>query len=142
MSQPTNQPGSPDVAVLNERQIIMAETVRDLAKATQDGFAQVNSKLENITQLTVNFTQLQALQQSHSEGLDRAFKRIDAHEKKLEDLGRKANWSTGFVAAIGGIGGIALGLIIWAVTPWFDTIKSNTEAIKSIQIEAARRPAP
>ena len=153
----------PDVAVIKEKLQTLSEGLRELAKATTEGMAATNVRLERVTEIALNLTQVQARMESHGEGLQRAFAAIKDVETAVEALRtdglswrekhdvahaaieRRMNFAHGGIWALTGVAAIVMGVIIWALTPWFERINDNTNDIKQLQIQQARpiaAPAP
>lgn len=149
--QPAGQ--DPDVAVLKEKLQTISENVRDLAKAMTEGMAATNVKLERVTEIALNLTQVQARMEAHSEGLQRSFAAIKDLETTMEMqraddvkwrerhdalhvvIEKRLNRAAGALWAFGVVASLVLGLFIWAINPWFSQISDNTKG----RVELERR---
>ena len=71
------------VAVLRQQQQQFDSTLRDLSRAVNEGFANMAAKMDRINELTTTIAAITARQESHTEGLNRAFSEVTALESKL-----------------------------------------------------------
>jgi hypothetical protein len=151
MSQQPAAGQDPDVAVLKEKLQTISENVRDLAKAMTEGMAATNVKLERVTEIALNLTQVQARMEAHSEGLQRSFSAIkdlettmemqraddlkwrERHESTHAMIEKRLNRASGALWAFGVVATIVLGLFIWAINPWFAQITDNTKGQTELQ---------
>lgn len=78
-----NHHNDASVAVLRQQQQQFDTTLRDLSRAVNEGFANMAAKMDRINELTTTIAAITARQESHTEGLNRAFSEVTALEAKI-----------------------------------------------------------
>lgn len=97
----TNQPHDASVAVLRQQQQQFDTTLRDLSRAVNEGFANMAAKMDRINELTTTIASITARQESHTEGLNRAFSEVSSLEAKLTQHEQEGiNWRDSFSGVV------------------------------------------
>ncbi len=99
---PTHQQGQDaSVAVLQQQTTALAESLRDLTKSVNEGFAGMQAKMDRINEITTTIAAITTRQEAHSDGLQRAF----AEQRNLsEQLARvvedNTNWRDQYATTV------------------------------------------
>lgn len=163
------------MAVLQAHQTNLEAQVRDLARTVQEGFASMGAKMDRLNEISLTIAQMSARQESHSDGLARAFGEIralgerfdaglaqirqfersidtrfesqdqlrrqerEAHAAEHRQIDRRFTFAQGALWAMGAVGTLALGLLVWAASQYIDTIDRTAERVRSLEIQQATR---
>ena len=133
------------MAVLQTQQASLEATMRELQRLQSDGFAQMNAKMDRVNEVASSIALVQAQQQQHGDGLNRAFNDIRATNQRLQVLSedyaaldRKANFAKGGLYVLGAVGGIVIALVVWGITPWFDAVKEAQRESTQLRLEVEK----
>jgi len=123
------------VAVLQTTTTHLEQRISELVKNHSDGMALIGTKLDEIARQSTLLATLQAEQTNHSTGLARAFERLDAQDRRLLDIDKKAASARGGLFMLSAISGVVLALATIFVAPIVNQAYENTKEIQRLEVE-------
>jgi hypothetical protein len=89
------------VAVLQAQQVSLENTLRDLSKNVNDGFAAMATKMDRINEITTSIAAITARQEGHSDGLARAFAELKSvNERLAQVIDENNSWRDVYAKAV------------------------------------------
>lgn len=86
-------PTSPDVAVLNAKYDMLAQSMNDMRSSMSSNFSALSTKFDVVTNLVREITRMQEKQEGHATGLSRAFQEIEDLRKQMHEWDKEnGNW--------------------------------------------------
>jgi chromosome segregation ATPase len=162
---PNNNVGqdAASVAVLQTQIEATNTAVRDLARATQEGMAALNAKVDRLSELTAQLAQVSARQESQTDGLNRVVDevrqlsnrmasqaeeatawrervlsdidtRIEKHRAPLDAVQHSITQWRGVIIGAGVVFGLCCSTLAWVGGKYVTATESNSEKLQRLEL--------